>query len=559
MHSSIHPGLRRRGIIVLIGLLLLILGSPVAAAGLHQGEPVPATPEATPLAEEGAPVIVNGQELFRLKTRVGSVTATVRAALVSEHISRLANNPFTGDLIVSVLDVQGATDIVLNDEVLVSVSNADAAAEGRDRQELAQEWAGIIQTAIAEGQTGVSAPTLVAGVGIALLVLLGLIILLWLLNRFSNWLVNKLDPATESNRLPPTLSRSEFYQSGQFSRLVRGILRFGKVILAIFLITVAIPVILRSFPRTRDLGQSIIQLILNPLAQLWDLIVDALPEVAFLLVLAGVTWLLTRLVSLLFREVSRGVVRLPSFEPDWAIFTGRMVNIFLIILAVIVGFTSLPLSRLPVFQGIGAFLALLLTLASSSAIANIIAGIILTYTGAFRLGDFVRIQTTTGEVVGKYLLTTRVRTFKNEVVSFPNGLVLGTSVTNYSRIAADKGVVVYTTITIGYDVPWQRVHELLIAAALDTAHTVKTPPPFVLQTALNDFHISYQLNVYTRQPQYLPLINSDLHRHIQDHFNAAGVEIMSPAYAALRDGNAITIPGATNEEFRVTNDERPTY
>ncbi|CUS04488.2 MscS Mechanosensitive ion channel [Candidatus Promineifilum breve] len=545
MHPHPHTG-RRRGWPLLVTLLLLIWSSPVAASAVYQVEPT-ATPAATPPAQEGAPVIVNGQELFRLKTRVGSITATERAALVSDHISQLANNPFSGEIIVTVRDVEGATDIMVGEKVLVSVSDADAAAEGRARQELAQEWAAIIQTAIAAGQAGVSAPALGARLGIALLVLLGLLSLLWLINRFGDWLVDKLDPTTESGRLPPTLSHSEFYQSGQFSRLVRGLLRFGKIALSIFLITVAIPVILRSFPRTRPLGQSLIQLILNPLARLWNLITAALPEVAFLLVLAAVTWLITRLVNLLFREVSRGVVRLPSFEPDWAIFTGKMVNIFLIVVAVIVGFTSLPLSNLPVFQGIGAFLALLFTLASSSAIANIIAGIILTYTGAFRLGDYVQIQNSIGEVVGKYLLTTRVRTFKNEVVSFPNALVLGTSVTNFSRMAAEKGVVLHTTITIGYDVAWQRIHELLIAAALDTAHIEKTPPPFVLQTALNDFHVSYELNVHTRQPQYLPLIYSDLHRNIQDHFAAAGVEIMSPAYAALRDGNAITIPQVTSE------------
>ena len=133
-------------------------------------------------------------------------------------------------------------------------------------------------------------------------------------------------------------------------------------------------------------------------AKLWDGVVAFLPDLTFLLVLAAITWLVARLVQLLFREVERGVVRLPSFEPEWAGFTGRMIVILVIIIAVIIGFTSLPISQLPVFQGISAFIALLLTLASSSAIANIIAGIILTYTGAFKLGEIVRIQDTIGAV-----------------------------------------------------------------------------------------------------------------------------------------------------------------
>ena len=95
-----RPSLSRRdhwrtGSILLAVLLLLGFSHPAAAAGAGQDDPA-ATPEPTPVAIEGAPVVVNGQELFRLQTRVGSITATERAALVSDHISRLANNPFSG-------------------------------------------------------------------------------------------------------------------------------------------------------------------------------------------------------------------------------------------------------------------------------------------------------------------------------------------------------------------------------------------------------------------------------------------------------------------------------
>jgi small-conductance mechanosensitive channel len=532
--------------LVLLVLLLFALAWPAAAAA-RQEEPTP-TPLPTPLAEEGAPVVVNDRELFRLKMRVGSITAVERAALVSDHISRLANNPFSGELSVTVVDTAGATDIVVGDEVLVTVTEADAATAGRARRELAQEWASLIQSAIAEGQASVGVGTLTAGMGITLAVLLALVVLLWVINRFGNWLVDKLDPATESGRLPPTLANSEIYQSGQFSRAVRLLLRLFKMVVAFLLITVAIPVILRAFPQTRDLGTSMRALLLAPLAKLWDGIAAFLPDLFFLLVLAALTWLVTRLVYIFFREVERGVIRLPSFEPEWAGFTGRMIVVLVIIVASIIGFTSLPISQLPVFQGISAFVALLLTLASSSAIANIIAGIILTYTGAFKLGDIVAIQNATGEVVGKYLLTTRVRTFKNEVVSFPNSLVLSNSVTNYSRLARERGLTLYTTVTIGYDVPWQQVHELLIGAALDTPDILKKPAPFVLQKALNDYNVSYELNALTHKPELLPALYSALHRHIQDRFAAAGVEIMSPAYTALRDGNNPALPPAASDE-----------
>jgi small-conductance mechanosensitive channel len=119
-------------------------------------------------------------------------------------------------------------------------------------------------------------------------------------------------------------------------------------------------------------------------------------------------------------------------------------------------------------------------------------------------------------------------------------------------MARENKLIVYTTITLGYDAAWQTVHELLIAAALDCDRILRTPPPFVLHTSLNDYHVSYELNASTSKPELLPRIYSDLHKNIQERFNAAGVEIMSPAYTALRDGNTITLP----PDFR-PDDYRP--
>jgi small-conductance mechanosensitive channel len=175
-------------------------------------------------------------------------------------------------------------------------------------------------------------------------------------------------------------------------------------------------------------------------------------------------------------------------------------------------------------------------------VANVIAGVIQTYTGAFRVGDVIKIGEVSGIVVEKRLLSTEVRTFKNEEVFIPNAAVISSNVMNYSKMARGKGVIFYTTVTIGYDAPWRKIHELLVTAAVETPDIQADPAPFVLQTSLNDYHVSYQLNCYTRRPDRMMKIYSALHASIQDHFNAAGVEIMSPTFSALRDGNTVTIP-----------------
>jgi small-conductance mechanosensitive channel len=175
-------------------------------------------------------------------------------------------------------------------------------------------------------------------------------------------------------------------------------------------------------------------------------------------------------------------------------------------------------------------------------VAHAVAGTILTYMRAFQVGDFVRIGNDLGEVVEKTLLVTRILTQKNEIVTIPNGTVLGGVVVNYSAEAKNKGVIFHTTVTIGYNAPWRKVHDLLISASLATEGVLQAPPPFVLQTALNDFYVAYELNAYTAKPKNMQNIYSVLHQNIQDKFNEAGVEINSPHYTSLRDGNQTTIP-----------------
>jgi small-conductance mechanosensitive channel len=216
--------------------------------------------------------------------------------------------------------------------------------------------------------------------------------------------------------------------------------------------------------------------------------------------------------------------------------------VLLIAFGVVVAFPYLPASDSPAFTGVSVFMGVLISLASSSALSNMMAGIVLTYTNAFRLGDRVRVGDTFGDIVETSLLATHIRTIKNEDVTLPNSVVLSSSVINYSRAANTLGLILHTTVTIGYDTPWRKVHDLLVGAALSTPGVQTEPPPFVWQTALNDFYVTYEINAYTNSVREMVDIYAALHARIQDAFYAAGVEIMSPHYTSLRDGNAVAIP-----------------
>jgi small-conductance mechanosensitive channel len=160
----------------------------------------------------------------------------------------------------------------------------------------------------------------------------------------------------------------------------------------------------------------------------------------------------------------------------------------------------------------------------------------------FKVGDRIKIGDVTGDVIEKSLLVTRLRTPKNEEVTIPNSSVLSGNTVNYSTMARTVGLIIHTTVTIGYDVPWKKMHQALLNAADRTESLQKEPKPFVLQTSLDDFYVSYQINGYTRETNRFNRIYSSLHQNIQDCCNEMGIEIMSPHYRSARDGNATTIP-----------------
>ena len=338
------------------------------------------------------------------------------------------------------------------------------------------------------------------------------------------------------------LKTVEVLSEDRIAEAVRGgfkILKlFSYVALGYFYITI----LFSFFEFTQTWAGTLVGYIVNPLWNVVGGFVRFLPNLFFILVIAYVTRYVIKLIKLIFDEIGKGTLALPGFYREWADPTYKIVRFLILAFAGIVIFPYLPGSDSPVFKGVSVFLGILFSLGSTSAIANVVAGAVITYMRPFKIGDRVRIADTMGDVVEKTLLVTRVRTIKNVDVTIPNAMVLGSHIINFSSSAQTPGLILHTSVTIGYDTPWQKVHELLIAAAQSTDQVLKEPAPFVLQTSLDDSYVSYELNAYTDEPNTMAKTYSDLHQNIQNKFNEARVEIMSPHYTAVRDGNKTAIP-----------------
>ncbi len=255
-----------------------------------------------------------------------------------------------------------------------------------------------------------------------------------------------------------------------------------------------------------------------------------IPDLVVLVIIGLITYYALKLTRFFFTEIEKGTIRFKGFYPEWGQPTYKIVRILFIAFAAVVAFPYVPGSESPAFKGISIFIGVLFSLGSTSAIANILAGYMLTYRRIFRVGDRVKIADFTGDVIDIRLQVVHLRTIKNEEIVVPSSMIVNSHVINYSSLARTQGLILHTSVTIGYDTPWRQVEALLLLAAERTQGIMRQPPPFILQTSLDDFYVAYELNVYTDDPLRMIETYANLHRNIQDAFNEYGVQIMSPSY-----------------------------
>ncbi len=301
---------------------------------------------------------------------------------------------------------------------------------------------------------------------------------------------------------------------------------------------------LSFFPGTHGFISGVIDKLGEVLIGAGETIIGYLPNLFTLFLIVIVTRYILKLLRFFHEGINSRKIKVAGLHHELTNPTFQLLRFMIVALALVAAYPFLPGSDSPVFRGITIFIGFLLSLGSTSLVTNIVSGIVLTYTRGLRIGDRVKIGGTVGDVIERTLLVTRIRTIKNVVVTIPNGMVLNNEIINYNAPMVEEGLILNTTVTIGYDVPWRKVHDLLIQAALATCDIISDPKPFVLQTSLDDYYVSYELNAYTHVPERMAVIYSELHQNIQDWFNEGGVEIMSPGYTAYRDGDELTIPAA---------------
>lgn len=366
------------------------------------------------------------------------------------------------------------------------------------------------------------------------------VLVFWFFRRLSRRVLKE-----DSRVQPLRIQKQEILSAKEVAVILNGALLASSWFFRLWVIFAFINTILALFEWTREVSIAIAAFVGNTIGGIWSKFVAYLPDLFTALVIIGFAYGIIRLFRLVFEGMGRQRIKVPGFYPEWSKTSFNLLRLLIMAMTVVVVFPYLPGSDSPAFQGVSIFVGVLLSLGSTTAVANVVAGIVITYTRAFRIGDYVQISDTEGKIIERTAFVTRIRTTKNVEVSMPNAAIMSDKVINYSTQAKQSGITLHTGVTIGYDVPWPKVQELLLAAANATEHIEQDPAPFVLQTSLDDNYVAYELNAYTRRADIRPRIYSDLHANILDAFHMAGVEITSPHYRAIRDGNDPAIAPVT--------------
>jgi small-conductance mechanosensitive channel len=523
----------------------LISGSIAIASVICAARPSTAASQAdtgSGTGPSGVPVVLGTDTLFYVKAGLGPFTPEQRAGVAAERIRRVVRDQLATFESAVAVDNGRSTDVRVDSTVLFTVTDEDADSARTTRALLAAERARAVTAAVQTRQPGAILRQVLLGAGLTLiasilflLVLKGLTLLLArTIRRIRGWRGTRVHGLR--------LRRFELFSSAQIVEVLVSAVSILRVAVLLLLGYAYVSVVFSFFPWTRGFASTLLGWVVEPLRLVGLAFVQFIPKLFFIIVIIVVTRFVLKVIRLVFNGIASGRLELPKFPAEWADPTYKLVRLFVLVVALIVVFPYLPGSQSDAFKGVSVFVGLLLSLGSTAATANMVAGVVLTYMRPFRVGDRVRIADTTGDVLEKTLLVTRVRTIHHEDISIPNAMVLASHIVNFSSSVRDAGLILHTSVTIGYDAPWRKVHQLLLTAAATTEGILREPQAYVLQTSLDDSYVSYQLNAYTDRPNEIHLTYARLHENIQDQFIAGGVEILSPVYAALRDGNRVTIP-----------------
>ena len=482
----------------------------------------------------GRPIVFEKDTLYYLYTSYGPYDIDTRVKYVEEKLKELYNDPY---FVADSIKIKPAGDylsVMYNDKTITGISMVDALWENSSQTELAQRYANIIKNTIVKYKEQNSLKSVLIRLAELLLVLFIAFILVWAINRLFDFL-KKITLNSEHRFLTSIRIRNyDFIKKPGIVKVLVKLLAILRIVFLLFLLITIIPLIFDIFPSTQYLSKIIVQWISEPIKNVGIAIIGYLPHLFYIVIIAVITRYVLKILRFFALEIERGILKIKGFHPEWAHTTYVLARMMLWVLALVIMFPHLPGSDSDAFKGISVFLGVLISLGSSSAISNAIAGIVISYMRPFQVGDWIKSGEIIGAVIEKNALVTRLKTINNEDITIPNSAILSGATMNFTSIGKEIGLALNVQVKVRYDYSDNLVEELLIEAALKTNGISPKPHPYIFQISLSELNAVYELNAYTFHPENMYFIKSDLTKNIQSTFRQANIEIFSTQYVEIR-------------------------
>ena len=482
----------------------------------------------------GRPIVFEKDTLYYLYTSYGPYDIDTRVKYVEEKLEELYNDLY---FVADSIKIKPAGDylsVMYNDKTITGVSIVDALWENSSQTELAQRYANIIKNTIVKYKEQNSLKSVLIRLAELLLVLFITFILVWAINRLFDFL-KKITLNSEHRFLTSIRIRNyDFIKKPGIVKALVKLLAILRIVFLLFLLITIIPLIFDIFPSTQYLSKIIVQWISEPIKNVGIAIIGYLPHLFYIVIIAVITRYVLKILRFFALEIERGILKIKGFHPEWAHTTYVLARMMLWVLALVIMFPHLPGSDSDAFKGISVFLGVLISLGSSSAISNAIAGIVISYMRPFQVGDWIKSGEIIGAVIEKNALVTRLKTINNEDITIPNSAILSGATMNFTSIGKEIGLALNVQVKVRYDYSDNLVEELLIEAALKTNGISPKPHPYIFQISLSELNAVYELNAYTFHPENMYFIKSDLTKNIQSTFRQANVEIFSTQYVEIK-------------------------
>ena len=484
-----------------------------------------------------ASLIFANREIVVLRTSVQGATPEMRAKRIGERLQQLDDQALAKPLTQGKVTIENKNGVLfsIGDRSIFVLYEADLDNESRLKLDAAaDEVEARLKAAISATLDQRSGPVLFKGIAYSVLATVLAFVLLVGIQRTAAFSLGRFQTLVESAR-----DGSGVRWAGHLWLLVQ---RFAQLILAFLWISVAylwFTFVLSKFPLTQPFADSLSGFLLDLGATLGHGAIAALPGLITVGVILFLTKAVNDVVANIFDNVDKGRSAIPGIHRDTAHATRRLVAVLIWGFGVAVAYPYLPLADSDAFKGLSVMFGFMLTLGSAGIVTQMMSGLVLIYSRALKVGDFVSIGDVMGVVKESGVLSTKIINMRNEEVTIPNAVLVGNPIKNYTSAGGEKGTLVSTSVTIGYDTPWRQVHAMLIAAAEGTGGLRNIPTPFVLQKSLQDFYVEYELYAYVDRPLERIQILSELHSRIQDQFNTHGVQIMSPHFVLQPKNNVV--------------------